>query len=301
MTIKHIRIFIAVYQQMNITRAAESLHMTQPAVSRAIQELEGYYHVRLFERIKHRLYRNAAADEFYARAIHIVESFHDVEAEFVGWDERATLRVGASITLGNYFLPLTAKRFEEEYPGNKIKVSISNTESIRQMLLNNQIDLALVEGKIPSEFLHEEQLGENRMVLILSTHHPLLEQKRIRLQDVARYPLLLREPGSAGRTYLNNIFDVREIEISPAWESTSTQALVKAVACGLGVSILPEQLVLGDIRSGVVATRTVDDESFIRSNYIVRHSQKFLTASAKAFMDLCHCVKAEELAVPEAQ
>ena len=294
MTVRHLQIYIAVYQQMNITRAAESLHLTQPAVSRAIQELESYYHIRLFERIKRRLFRNVAADEFYARALHIVESFHDIEAEFNNWDEFATLRVGASITLGNYFLPLIIKRYQEKVSGNKINVKISNTESIQQMLLDNQVDLALVEGNISSEFLHKEQLGEDRMVLILSPDHPLLQLKRIRLKDVAGYPLLLREPGSAGRTFLNNVFDVHEIEISPAWESTSTQALVKAVACGFGISILPEQLVLNDIASGAVATRTVDDASFARKNYVVWHSQKYLAASAKEFIAMCHAVKVGE-------
>lgn len=294
MTIKHMKIFITVYQQMNITRAAEILHMTQPAVSRAIQELESYYNIRLFERIKHRLFRNETADEFYARALHIVETFYEIEDEFNNRDEFGTMRIGASITLGNYFIPEIVQRFQKMYPQIKIKVKISNTESIRQSLLDNQIDLGLVEGKISSEHLHEEILGEDRMVLILSKDHSLLNQEKIRLQDIARYPLLLREAGSAGRTFLDTIFDLHEIKITPLWESTSTQAIVRAVACGFGVSVLPEQLVVNDIRSGTVITRTVDDVSFTRSNYLLWHRQKFLTSGEKALIALCHTVKTEE-------
>lgn len=288
MTIKHMQIFIVVYQQMNITKAAEILHMTQPAVSRAIQELESNYKIRLFERIKHRLFRNDAADAFYARAIHIVESFEHVETEFNNWNEFETLRVGASITLGNYFLPTAVRNFKEGMPNTVIRVKVSNTGAIRRMLLDNQIDLALVEGKIDSEYLREDRFGEGRMVLILPPDHPLLQTGKVGLREIAQYPLLMREPGSAGRTFLDTVFDLHEIEVTPLWESASTQAIVRAVASGFGVSILPQELVLADIQSGAVATKDVEDASFTRGNYIVWHRQKYLSDTAKAFIRLCH-------------
>lgn len=81
MTLKHLRIFVTVYREMNITKAADLLHMTQPAVSRSIQELENYYGIRLFERINRRLYRTKESEEIYVRALHIVNSFHDMELE----------------------------------------------------------------------------------------------------------------------------------------------------------------------------------------------------------------------------
>ena len=82
MTIKHLRIFVTVYQEGNVTRAASLLHMTQPAVTRSIQELENHYGIRLFERINHKLYRTKRGEDLYARALHILDSFDDLEKEF---------------------------------------------------------------------------------------------------------------------------------------------------------------------------------------------------------------------------
>ena len=99
MTIRHMKIFAAVYREQSVTRAAESLHMTQPAVTRAIQEIEGYYGVRLFERINRRLSATESGKHLYARAVHIADAFDAMETELRNWDALGVLRVGASVTL----------------------------------------------------------------------------------------------------------------------------------------------------------------------------------------------------------
>lgn len=294
MTIKHMRIFTIVYQEMNITRASEILHMTQPAVTRSIQELETYYGIRFFERINHRLFRTESGKEFYARALHIIESFDNLEKGIKNWDEIGVLRIGASITIGNFILPSVVSEFQKSHPNLHIKVTISNTENIQHDILDNKIDLALVEGNSSSEYIASELLTEDHLVLILPPDHPLLEKSSIYLKDLTDYSLLLRENGSAGRSFLNHIFAFHGIDITPMWESVSTQALVKAVAADLGISILSEQLVLQDLESGAIVSKSLEDEPFIRKNYIIWHQQKFLTHSAKEFITLCHSHVAQQ-------
>lgn len=104
-TIRHIRIFLEVCRTMNVTRAAENLYMTQPAVSRSIHEIEQVYGVRLFERLNQRLYLTDSGRRMRAYAVHIVDTFDQMERELSDGDERGMLRIGASITLGNYELP----------------------------------------------------------------------------------------------------------------------------------------------------------------------------------------------------
>jgi len=287
MTIKHLRVFTEVYQQMHISHAAEQLHMTQPAVSRSIQELEKYYGIHLFERIKHRLYRTQSGDELYAQAVHIIESFDTMETAMRNRDECGTLRVGASITIGNFFLPPVVKEFQQNHPYAQVKVTISNTETIANAILDNKVDVAIVEGTVTSSYIHDKHLGEDIMVLILPPLHPLTTVPEVRMRDIVRYPLLLREPGSAGRTYLNHVFASHEITLEPRWESTSTQALVKAVAYNIGISILPKQLVLQDLKAGVITTQPVADEAFVRSSHLIWHRQKYLTRTAKEFIAMC--------------
>lgn len=288
MTIRHMRIFITVYQEMNITKAAELLHMTQPAVTRSIKELENYYGLRLFERINHRLYRTRSGDELYARALHIIESFDDLEKGLRNWDYFGVFRVGASITLGTSFLPGVIREFQFMYPHLKIHASISNASNIRQGILDNTLDVALVEGAISSEYICTEFLAQSRLRLILPAGHPLLQKQEPLLKDILEYPLLLRENGSAGRAFLDHVFAAHGLTTEPAWESASTQALIQAVAAGIGISILPEPLVKASVKDGVVTALDLKDEAFVRENYIAWHQQKYLSHTAKEFMELCH-------------
>lgn len=287
MTIRHMKIFVQVYQLRNVTRAAECLHMTQPAVTRAIHEIENYYGICLFERMNRRLSPTETAHQLYAQALHIVDSFDAMDRELRNWDSFGILRVGASITLGNFLLPPLVCQFQKEHPNITVQATISNGESLQQKLLDNQLDIALVEGWLDDANLHTEEFHRDRMVLIVPPDHPLLSQQTVNLQDIPLYPLLLREEGSAGRRFLDGFFSARGMVLHPIWESVSTQALVKAVAYGLGISLLPEQLVRQDIADGHVCTHKIEDADLTRQHYLVWHKNKYLNSSLHSFIDLC--------------
>ncbi len=288
MTIRHLRIFVRVYQLQSITQAAEALHLTQPAVSRAIAELESCYSLRLFERMNHRLYRTAASDEFYASALHIVDSFDRLERGARGLESAGTLRVGASLTLGSFFLPDVLRSFQAAHPDVSVRVTVSNTAFLAQALRDDALDLAVIEGAVNEPHLRAELLRHDRMQLIVPPGHALLRKRRILLSDVLACPLLLRESGSAGRAFLDGVFASRGAAVQPAWESASTQALIRAVAAGLGVSILPEQLVSDAIESGTVAAAAIADVSLMRENFILYHREKYFTRAARALIAAFH-------------
>lgn len=288
MKIRLMKIFIQVYQTQNITRAAELLHMTQPAVTRAIQEIEHYYGVCLFERINRGLYATESARQLYAHAVHIVESVDIMEKGLRNWDEFGILRVGASITLGSFLMPKLVAEFSKVHPNLKLKVRISNGRSLHELLCDNQLDIAFIEGGVVEQQLCFETFAGDRLVLIMPPDHPLKDADVIRLIDLKDCNFLLREPGSAGRTFLDHVFAVHGMTVEPTWESFSTQAIIKAVNAGIGISFLPDKLVRGAIDSGQVATHEIADEPFIRNNYIVWHQNKHLTPSMKAIIEMCH-------------
>jgi DNA-binding transcriptional LysR family regulator len=286
MTLRHLKIYLAVYQTENVTKAAEQLHMTQPAVSRAIQEIEQYYGIRLFERINRRLCVTESGRAFYARALHIVDSFDQLDKEMRNWDEVGVLRIGTSVTIGNALLPKALRLLRQQHPHLQIQSTVSNGASLQQAILNNRLDFALIEGSIDDEALCREVVAADRLVLVLPPDDPRAGAAALTLQDLADGPFLLRENGSAGRMLLNHIFAVHGLPLAPAMESISTQALLQAVHEGLGISFLPEQLARPAIESGFVATRAVDDESFRRENHLVWHRHKYLTRSAREAMEL---------------
>ena len=243
MTIRHMRIFLEVCRTMNVTRAAENLYMTQPAVSRAIREIEQTYSIRLFERLNQRLYLTDSGRRMHAYAMHIVDTFDRMERELSDGDERGVLRVGASITLGNYELPAVARRMKKERPGIRLQATVANVDTLKDMLLDNRLDAAMIEAPIDHRDLTGEAFSRDELALILPPGHPLLQKDRLTLADVAACDLLLREKGSSGRAFLDTVFEAHGLTVSPLWESASTQALVRAVASGIGLSILPEKLV----------------------------------------------------------
>ncbi len=286
MTIRHMKIFIQVYTAESITRAAELLHMTQPAVTRAIREMERYYGVCLFERIGRRLGRTAAGEEFYAHALHIVEAFDRMENELRDWDEIGKLRVGATNTLGTFFLPEVLLRFQVQYPKFEVVSTVTNADILQSGLANNQYDLALIEGIVSMPGLHAEPFAQDRLLLICPPGHALAQKKKILPSDLGRYPLLLREKGSTTRILLEHYFFSHHMELKPAMESCNPQALIHAVGCGLGISFLPERWAAQPAGEGAVAVREMEGDDFVRENYAVWHENKFLTKAMQAFLDI---------------
>lgn len=299
MTIHHMEIYIQVYKTQNITHAAELLHMTQPAVSRAIREIEAYYGIRLFERINKRLYITAAGKLFYAQAQHIIESFEQMEKELKNWNASGLIRIGASVTIGNFLLPGLLSVFRQKYPTVQVHATIANGNNLQKSLLGSQLDIALIEGLVEEKDLHAEPFADDKLVLILPPGHPLLLQEHIYLPELLDYPLLLREQGSAGRTFLDQVYGILGKTLHPTWESVSTQAIVKAVHMGLGISFLPEQLVRQDLVNGFVCTRKISDVDLTRKHYLVWHKDKFLTQSMHNLISICKNMGRFSTEIPE--
>lgn len=286
MTIRHMKIFIQVYAAESITKAAELLHMTQPAVTRAIREMERYYGVCLFERINHRLNRTAAGEEFYAHALHIVEAFDRMEKELRNWDEIGKLRIGATNTLGTFLLPELLPRFQERFPKLDVISVITNADILQDGLLNNRYDLALVEGTVGMAGLHAEPFATDRLLLVLPPGHELAEKKRILSSDLIKYPLLLREKGSTTRSLLEHYFFLHHMELNPVMESCNPQAIIQAVSKGIGISFLPERWARQSAWEGTVLLREMEGDDFVRGNYVVWHENKFMTKAMQEFISM---------------
>ena len=285
MTLRHLRVFLAVYQTQNVTRAAERLHMTQPTVTRAVQELERYYGVRLFERINRRLYITQSGRQLYARAVHIVGSFDRMEKELKNWDEFGLLRIGATPTLASVLLPKTLMTFEKRHPKLRVRCSVENGTHLQEALADDRLDFALVEGEVAAEHLHAEPFSEDRLILLLPPDDPRRNAPALTLRELAESPLLLREKGSMGRSFLDRVFAAHDLPLAPLLESISTHAIIQAVHAGLGISFLPQRLIRHSVESGFVATRAVDDEPFVRRNFAAWHEDKFLTRSARELLE----------------
>lgn len=280
------RIFVSVFQKNSITKAAQELHLAQPSVSLAVRELEDYYGIRLFDRIGRHIAPTECGKEFYRYAVHIVSLFNEMEKKMRNWDTFGTLRIGASITIGTHILPVLIHRYQDQFPDLMIEAKVSKSASVEDEIIHNGIDLGLIETQPSHPDLRAVPFMTDSMCAITAPDHPLASVKSISLAELSRFPFLMREKGSAGRKLLDAAFSLQQITVSPRWESTNTQALVKAVAEGLGVSVLPYLIVKKDIEEGTV--RQIPLNQPIRRNLnVIYHKSKFLTDNMKSFIELC--------------
>ncbi len=287
MTIRLIKIFIEVYKVQNITKASQNLHMTQPAVTRAIKEIESYYGVCLFERINNKISVTETGKIFYSYAFHIMDTFNEMEKSIRNWDAFGILRIGASITLGNTYLVDLVSQFNEENPDIKVYCNICNSNDLQQGLITNSLDIALLEGNVNEHEFKTEEIATGGLILVVPQQHPLLNKDKVYIKDIAEYNFISRESKSALRTYLDSIFNIKGITVQPIWESVSTQAIITAVSKNLGISILPQMLVKNDIEKGNVVGCKIEDENLERKFYVAWHKNKYLNQSVKSFIELC--------------
>ena len=273
MTLRHLRIFVEVCRTGSITKAAESLHLSQPAVSLAIRQLEDYYGILLFDRISKKLYLTESGNKMLSYASHIIESFDDMETQLKNWDSAGTLRIGSSISTGTQMLPQLVRRFNLRFPQIRTQVLIDNSRIIEDKVLTNQLDLAL--------------FYTDRLIVIAAPKHPLTQNPECTVKALADYPVLLREPGSGTREVVDALLVTAEVQITPLWESTSTRSIINAVKENIGISILPYELVKNEIQSGAVAGLPLASPLPNRTCSIIHHRNKYLTPSAQAFIEVC--------------
>lgn len=291
MTLRHLKIFVSVYQNMSITRASEELHLVQPSVSLAIKELENYYGIKLFDRLSRRIYPTDTGTRFYDYALHIISMFDEMEREIKNWDTIGSLRIGSNITAGTILLPPIVKEFNTVCPDIKTTVAIENNEEIQHQLIDNKVDIAMIEGNVLYPQIISEPLMDSRICFVAVPTNPLVTKKNVSLKEIASCDLLMRESGSAGREKAESIFLSNNIAIKPIWESASSEALLRAAFNNIGIAVLPYIMAKEEILSGRLSEITVDSMNLTGSFSIVFCRNKYLSKSAKTFIELCkkHC------------
>ena len=199
MTLRHIRIFLAVCENgNNITRAAEQLLLAQPAVSLAVRELERYYGVKFFDRISRRLYLTETGKRFRGYAEHIASLFDQMEKDLRDGDAFGVLRIGCSITIGSQLMPSYVRQFSEQYPGLEVYVHIERSEWLEEAVLRNELDLALIEGLAHAPDLISEDYLDDELVAVCSPEGPFRKGELVDAERFLCQRLLLRDMGGRG-------------------------------------------------------------------------------------------------------
>lgn len=287
MTLRHMKIFVAVCENDGVTAAAKKLFIAQPSVSLAIRELEEYYGIRLFDRISRKLYITEQGKEFLKYASYIVSLFDELESKIKNWDQAGILRIGSSITIGNYLLPSLVKEFTKKHPQIKVQVTIDNSEEVEKKVIKNKVDFGLIEGISHSNQIKKIKFRKDKLVLICGKNHPLSKINEVELDELIKYDFILREKGSGSRELFDSTMLIHDVKIEPMGESISTRAIIQSVIAGLGLSVVPYLLVKEDMEKGNIHGINIKGMAFNRDYYIIHHKNKYLSDLASDFISTC--------------
>ncbi len=284
----HLRLFLAVAEYDGVTRAAEAVFVSQPAVSKAVQELERQVGVPLLEHVGRRVVLTEAGEILaeYARRIFILaEQGKGAMDELRGLDQ-GHLSIGASTTIGIYLLPAVMGVYHARYPAITLALDIENTELVIARLRSSAIDLALVEGPVAGDDLRAELYRDDILTLITAPGHALAERGMATPADLVSAPFLMREFGSGTREVVE--VALRQHGVTPviAMELGHTEAIKLAVAAGLGVSILSTLTVQHELARGLLVAVPITDVTIRRTLLRVQRRDYRPSSAARAFLDL---------------
>jgi DNA-binding transcriptional LysR family regulator len=302
MTLEQLRIFLAVAKMLHFSRAAEALYITQPAVSAAIQTLETEYGVRLFHRIGRHIEITDAGKLLQGEAQKILDHVQLTERGLKELNnlQRGELKIGASLTVGNYWLPEKISKFKQLYPGIFINCQLGNAEEISEGTAVGMYDLGLVTGDIKSSLQHsleQDEVGSDRLQIVVGKSHPWYQSTEIYLDELFSTSWVMRESGSGARQMFEQALQSWGIEPSNlnVVLNLNTSEMVKAVVeSGVGAAALPSSMVKKELQLGTLHAVQITNPQkqfkkeleILQPIWKLKHRQRFHTRVMIAFENM---------------
>lgn len=283
MTIRHLKTFCAVCRLGGITRAAEELCVAQPSVSQTVSELERYYGVKLFDRMGRKLLLTPEGERLRVKAEEAIAAFSEFEDAARDTKDRRSVRIGASVTVGQMLLPRLVRVLKEEMGNVECRAVVESAAAVEKLVEEGALDFAAIEGSV-SRGLIAEEFASDRLAAVcaaeMDIRGPILPAWLVEL------PLLLRRKGSASRDLLEERLSALGLRPQPWLESSSNSALLAAAREGLGFAVLPEAIVESDLAAGRLREVTVEGLDLSRRWFAVRRQDRRFSSAQKAAYDL---------------
>ena len=282
-----LRTFLEVRRLGSLTRAAETLYISQSAVTRRLDRLERSLGLSLFERLGRRLRLTEAGETLATEAEGLVGSLdrlaEAIQARKSGAHGR--LRIGASTTPGLYLLPPLVLRYQQEHPSVEVRFSVENSLHIEQKLLINELDLGFVGAHLSHAAMRLKPVFQDEIVVYASATHPLARRASVSARDLAQLTCITREPGSATRKLVDRWLARRRVSLHNVLEIGCPEAAKPLVRAGLGFSYMSSRGLEGPGGAGLVRLK-VAGFSLTRPIYLAMHAQKVPPPPMSAFLTL---------------
>ncbi len=283
-TLRQLKVFETVARHLSFSRAAEELHLTQPAVSTQVKTLEGHVGLPLFEQLGKKIYLTPAGAELlsYSReAIQLFQEMGEAMTHFKGLTG-GKLNV-AVISAGDYFFPRLLVAFARRHEGVTLNLSVHNRDGLLQQLEDNLTDLAIMVRPPTNMDTINEVFAPHPYVIVAAPDHPLAKRQRIPLSLLEKEPFVVREKGSDTWNSMEEGFAGRLPHITIAMEIQSTETIKQAVMAGMGVSFLSAHTVSQELQAGSLVILNVESFPVMLNWYVIHRKNKRLPPVAQAF------------------
>jgi len=285
MTLRQLQVFDAVARHLNYTRAAEELHMTQPAVSGHIRQMAEQLGVPLIEQVGKRLHLTEAGEEVQKAALDVINRTEELEMRLADLAGMLLGRLRLSVTTtAKYFAPHLLGDFSRRYPGVDVRLEVSNRETVLERLMANEDELAIM-GRVPQGLnVTGTAFTRNPLVIVAPPDHPLAGEAGIQPERLAEETFLLREPGSGTRLAMEEFFTERGLSLKGGMELGSNETIKQAVMAGMGLSVLSWHTIPLERATGKLAVLDVAGFPLKRHWYAVHLKEKQLSVVAATFL-----------------
>lgn len=287
-TFRQLEVFLAASHYQNITRASESLAMSQSAASSALKELESQFDIQLFDRVGKRLQLNELGRLFRPKVEALLAMGGELEQSLSRHTEAGALKVGATLTIGNYLAVGVMAQYMNTPNSPKVSLEVANTSSIARRVSDFELDIGLIEGELHASELEVIPWRNDELVIFCAPEHPLANRTGLTDEDLLAATWIMREPGSGTRQTFDRAMHGLLPELNILLELEHTEAIKRAVEANLGIGCL-SRVCLHDAfkRGSLVPLRAAAHRRFDRQFYFILHKQKYRSAGIDRWMGLC--------------
>lgn len=291
-SLRQLQVFAATARFENISRAAESLSMSQSAASEALRELERLFDIQLFERTGRKLQLNELGRTVRARAEALLEQAAALEQALAQHREPGPIKVGATLTIGNYLAVGIMASYMADQPGARVTLEVGNTANIARQVSRFELDLGLIEGELQHPELEVMPWRDDELMVFCSPTHPLAGRKKLDDRDLLAATWVLREPGSGTRQTFERAMHGLLPDLKVGLELQHTEAIKRAVEAGLGISCLSRVALVEAFERGTLVRLPVPGRDLQRRFYFILHRQKYRSAGIERWIELCRAIPA---------
>jgi DNA-binding transcriptional LysR family regulator len=286
-SLRQLEVLVAIGREGSVSRAAQTLSMTQSATSMALAELERQFSTRLFDRLGKRLQLNTEGRELLPRAMELLDRAQELESLLEGKTGSGSLRIGATLTIGNYLATLLIGDYMQQNPGSRVELAVQNTSTIIEQVAHFKLDLGLIEGDSYHPDLEIKPWVDDELVIFAAPDHPLAQHSDLNLQDLADQNWILRERGSGTRQVFDAAMRHQLTNLKILLELEHTEAIKRAVESGLGIGCISRLALKDAFKRGSLIPLEIAGLDLKRQFNFVLHRQKFVTIGIGKFLELC--------------